>query len=185
MKKIIAVLCALLLLMGCGPSKEEQSDEFYRQAGEHYKAGDFNSAVDVYEKSLELDESPGVRTKLNELKAEIAFVKNLSASLKELEKLKVRLLSTVKSEETLKIANEIELLFHELEALESPAGTEIRDLVIAIHQEGLSIRSGCVLLAASINTGIGDYVDRKKDLYDSLSKFLKRNKIPEFYKKIS
>jgi len=32
MKKTIFVLSVLLLLIGCGSSKEEQSDELYKQA---------------------------------------------------------------------------------------------------------------------------------------------------------
>jgi len=114
----------------------------------------------------------------------MAFVKELSASLKKLDQLKVKLLKSVKSKDVLKISNEIELLIHELEDLNVLSGTEISDLVVSIRDEGLSIRASCTLLSSTIISGIGSYSERKKNLYHSLDAFLKRNKIPDYYKKI-
>jgi DNA uptake lipoprotein len=185
MRNLIIAVSILLLLSGCGPSKEEQSDELYKQAWEHYKSGDFNSAVEVFEKSLELDESPGVRTKLSEVKNEIAFVKELSISLNKLEKLNHKLLNTVQSDDELRITDEIELLLRDFEVLNPPSGTEIIDVVLTIQTNVFDLRGYCVSFASAVLSGVGDHSERKENLYNELESFLSKNKIPDFYKQIT
>lgn len=83
--KLLGVLLLLtVVLIACGNSKEKEFNDLVSQAEKHESADDYQSAVDVYTKALDIQENADARTALNRLTADIAQIREVKQTVSDL-----------------------------------------------------------------------------------------------------
>ncbi|MFF2886710.1 hypothetical protein [Paenibacillus sp. NPDC057967] len=70
MRKVVLIVVALFVITGCGNTKE--FGNLVEKASQHYERSEFESALTVYEKALDLKEDVEVRRKYEDTKKELA-----------------------------------------------------------------------------------------------------------------
>ncbi|OMD71227.1 hypothetical protein [Paenibacillus odorifer] len=76
MKKTVLVLLLCIILSGCGNQKK--IDEFITVADQYVVESKYETAIDTYEKALELKEDPSIRQKISEVE-EKQFLQQIDA----------------------------------------------------------------------------------------------------------
>lgn len=135
MKKIInicLVLFLLLFLFGC-ESKEEklqkQIDDLKTQAIEYEKKADFDNAIDLYKKVLNLKEDPEIRNRINKINIEKESVEKTKVFLSTVKDIKYKLDTVTNMKELSKLLIDNKKVFEEFETIDISQGTEISEYV--------------------------------------------------------
>lgn len=184
----LLMLALLLLLTGCGISEEQkqadQVSDLNEQANSHYMNGNLSDAIEVYEKSLSMQENVETRDKMSKVREEAKAVESTRGHLSELRSLTLELQQNTTFEKVIDTGNDIEKIISEIPLTPAPADTEINQYLSDIPTDAdyllIQIRLPMFMLQAK---GAISFDDKSLvDLVESLESFLDNNPLPEFYK---
>jgi len=184
MRLLVAILTLMLILVGCGESKEEQAEKLNKQASNHYKNGEFESAVEVYKKSLDLYEDSVIRKRLSDIQKEVSVAKDVLIKLDDLREANENLFNALTFQEIARATGEIDRIINDLKALEGPSDTEIKTYLLNINSELFFIQSQNLLVDTAARLGSSDDPDKKIELYKKIKQFLTEMPIPKFYEEL-
>lgn len=131
--KLMGVLFLLVTIVtACGNSKEKQFEDLVSQAQTHISNLDYQSAVDVYTKALEVKEDAEARTELNKLTADIEQVKVVKELISELKIKAGTYKNVMSSSDLLDMCDELTKVVTRIDSFDtsrnSPAADYIQDM---------------------------------------------------------
>ncbi|HEY9746129.1 MAG TPA: hypothetical protein V6C99_07930 [Oculatellaceae cyanobacterium] len=182
LRKILVVLSVLLLCIGCGNSKEKQARELASQADKYHQDNDLTSAIDVYEKSLELHEDAAVREKMRLVKQEQEAVAEAKRLLETIKNAKTSLYMPENDEQILDALKEIQKSLINLGDIEAPKGTEIYNFISTLDDKNeyyrLKMRTDLIVVNFQFLDGDADI----KEYETIVDDFLKMASFIDVYK---
>jgi tetratricopeptide (TPR) repeat protein len=181
MRLLVPILALMLILVGCGESKEEQAEKLNKQASTHYKNGEFESAIEVYKKSLETFEDATIRKKLTNIQKEVSIAKDVIEKLENLRKENENLFNALTSQEVANATEGIDSIINDLKGMEGPTDTEIKTYIINVNSKLFLIQGENMIVDTAARLGNDDYADKKMELYEKIKQFLSEMSIPPFY----
>lgn len=183
---IIVVCMILMLLSACGKSVEKEAEELNQQARTHYDNGDLESAIVVFEKSLELKEDPKVRQYLSGTKEENEAVEKVKELLEALKEDQLSLYQSSSISDFVIAGEDIEKIVDKFSRVPAPTGTHISDYLDEVKNSSdfFLIRTNVGLFLIETKLSLQNDKDNSKvtDLISSLNKFLENHPLPSFYK---
>lgn len=176
------LLTCLTLLTSCGEdSKEDQAQKLNEQATSHYKSGELKSALEVYQKSLDLYEDPVIRKKKNDLNTEIEVATHTISTWNEIKRDQSNIRDSLDPTDTLSAVKKLNSDIKELELIEAPKDTRIYDFLLNAKSSLHSVKTYSLILETSLTLGMDGIIEAKNDIDKALTDFVQSNQLPTLY----
>lgn len=185
MKRGILLILVALILSGC--TKGYEFNKLIQQAEEHYYKDDIVSAIEVYQKALNLKEDVEARRRYQKLKQEIERIKEVLLIRKDLTQISL-LLDTVTSDKILmEVAISLDEILINLQSIDTTDNSKISSYVKQLLQSAsyFGLVTNIVKCRSYFLFQDFVFIEEKTKLKEAIDIFLNKPKFPTAYNKIS
>ncbi|WP_379161323.1 hypothetical protein [Paenibacillus sp. sgz5001063] len=186
MKKIKllgALLLLTVVLVACGNSKDKQFSDLVTQAEKHESANDYQSAVNVYTKALDIKEDADARTALNRLTADIDQIREVKQTINDLKEQAGTYKNVMTSADLLDMCDEMTELVNRIDNFDTSGSSPAADYIQGIKNSNVyfdftsSIESARIYRLVEGQDGHDIFSDAK-GISDSLDALLASVPVP-------